>query len=380
MVSSEGPIARVLELGECQLRRDESKWRDYPALGLTEAHIPELIELATYEGTAETSPRDEWEVKSWAQVHAWRALGQLKAAAAVQPLVDLLLRTNEEHGDEWIESEVPIALGMIGRAALLPLINLLLRESAGHFPRLCAADSLHCLAGRHPGLRLSVIHSLARQIERFETYEAELNAFVAVFLMDLDEEQSTRSVIVEGLRRESINRDIIEDLLGIVPGDDLWAPSSTPAREATRAVAPKMSKKPAKGGKKKKKPRVRKKAAPVDTPKIPRFTAERANLNLHRLSKGREFRDHSEFQAFLDSVTAEGLEKAMARYEYTDEDRAQNLAYEAMEEDDPEAALRLARQALELDPQCVDALVTKTQAGRGLATISSRKIGAISGD
>ncbi|MFO7652849.1 MAG: hypothetical protein R6X25_03400 [Candidatus Krumholzibacteriia bacterium] len=40
----------------------------------------------------------------------------------------------------------------------------------------------------------------------------------------------------------------------------------------------------------------------------------------------------------------------------TPRERAQELAFQALEQEDPELAARLARQALELDPRCVDAL------------------------
>src|SRR5688500_14994100 len=104
------PVDRLLTLGAEPVRR--RTWPDYRNLGLEERHVPALIRMATdpvlYAG-AERDPA------RWAPVHAWRALGQLRATAAAEPLLALLERESE---GLWVYDEVPAVLGMIGPVSL----------------------------------------------------------------------------------------------------------------------------------------------------------------------------------------------------------------------------------------------------------------------
>ena len=71
-------------------------------LGLTSEHIPALIRMATDE-ELNWANADSLEV--WAPVHAWRALGQLHAEEAIEPLMRLF----HEHDDsDWVGEELPI--------------------------------------------------------------------------------------------------------------------------------------------------------------------------------------------------------------------------------------------------------------------------------
>jgi tetratricopeptide (TPR) repeat protein len=89
---------------------------------------------------------------------------------------------------------------------------------------------------------------------------------------------------------------------------------------------------------------------------VARLTAERAMSDVHRLLEEREFTSEDEINEFLRRLTGPGLEQALAGREEKDpKKKAQNLAYDAMEAETTKKALQLARQALELDPDCVDA-------------------------
>src|SRR5262245_20529152 len=88
-------------------------WRDYLSGGIRREHIPELIRLLS-DGAFLTAEEPE----VYAHIHAWRALGQLRAAEAIEPLLELIAeQENEADWSEWISQEVPVALGMIGPAA-----------------------------------------------------------------------------------------------------------------------------------------------------------------------------------------------------------------------------------------------------------------------
>ena len=59
------------------------QWPDYPALGLRMEHVPDLIRM-TLDDELHGADSDSREV--WAPLHAWRALGQLRAESAIKPL------------------------------------------------------------------------------------------------------------------------------------------------------------------------------------------------------------------------------------------------------------------------------------------------------
>ena len=75
-------VSRLLRYGECKL----GQWPDYLKREITREDIPELIRMAT-DMELNLAASDSLEV--WAPVHAWRALGQLKAEEAVEPLLPM---------------------------------------------------------------------------------------------------------------------------------------------------------------------------------------------------------------------------------------------------------------------------------------------------
>ena len=91
------------------------------------------------------------------------------------------------------------------------------------------------------------------------------------------------------------------------------------------------------------------------------FVAERALRDLHALIEGQEFETMDDLNARLLELIEQGCasETAQASKQNDPKWRAQELAYDAMEAEDPLEALRLAAQALRLDPDCTDALRLK---------------------
>ncbi len=172
------PVDQLLRLGEL---KNHEFTRDYPALGLTAEHVPELIRMAT------DAELHEGPVKSaivWAPVHAWRTLAALKAEAAVVPLLGLLNRIAQDD-DDWVTAEVPMVLGELGRAALGPVTNFLGDPTRDEWARVAAADTLAELGQRHPGLQADCVARLVTQLERFASQSETLNAFLISSLLDL---------------------------------------------------------------------------------------------------------------------------------------------------------------------------------------------------
>src|SRR5579862_5940785 len=127
------PVSKLLRYGDA---RSVKKWPNYLDLGLTRDHIPELIRMATDE---ELNWAESESLEVWAPIHAWRALGQLRAEEAAEPLLDLFIELDES---DWMWEELPEVYGMIGPAAVALLAHYLSAFSNGTEARITA---VHCL-------------------------------------------------------------------------------------------------------------------------------------------------------------------------------------------------------------------------------------------
>ena len=78
------PVNKLLNFGSCETIKE---WPDYLTIGLGHEHIPELIRMVT---DREFLWADQNSLAVWAPVHAWRALAQLRAEEAINPLIGLL--------------------------------------------------------------------------------------------------------------------------------------------------------------------------------------------------------------------------------------------------------------------------------------------------
>ena len=173
------PVDRLLTYGDC---RELRKWPDYVAeLGLGPEHIPDLIRMAMDE---ELRWADSDSLEVWAPVHAWRVLGQLRAEAAIEPLMDLFDDLDED-GDDWILEELPTVYGMIGPTAIPTLSAYLTAPSHGEFPRIAVAGCFEYIAKEHPKARDECVAILTRQLERFDENDESLNGFLVNALMEL---------------------------------------------------------------------------------------------------------------------------------------------------------------------------------------------------
>jgi tetratricopeptide (TPR) repeat protein len=87
------------------------------------------------------------------------------------------------------------------------------------------------------------------------------------------------------------------------------------------------------------------------------FAAERALWQIQALMEGQQFESIDQVNGRLAEITQGGRLSQLAGA-WTQDDpkrRAQELAYDALETDDLQEALRLVHEALKLDPDCTDA-------------------------
>lgn len=174
------PVDRLLNYGDC---RTMHEWPDYLQLGLTSEHVPELIRMATDE---DLHFGDSAGLEVWAPVHAWRALGQLRAEEAVQPLIEVLDLFDEEiGGDEYVMDDLPQVFGLIGPAAIPALAAYLQNDQHLERSRTTAANGLQSIAEYDPTTRNEVTTILRQQLEQFVGQDEGLNGFLISDLVDL---------------------------------------------------------------------------------------------------------------------------------------------------------------------------------------------------
>lgn len=172
-----GNVAKLLTFGDCS-QMDWDNWPDYPTeVGLQPEDIPELIRMAT-DPTFDDLDDDRLEV--WAPTHAWRALAQLKAEAAIAPLTTILNKDSD-----WVWEELPRVYSMIGPVAIPVLAAFISDASQEESGRNAAVDCLKEIALAHPDSRDACVTAMIQQLEALEENDVGLNTILIGDLMDL---------------------------------------------------------------------------------------------------------------------------------------------------------------------------------------------------
>ncbi len=202
------PVSHLVQLGD---PRGDEEWSDYSAYGIGPEHVPELIRLAQDEELAWADPESP---VVYGQVHAWRALGQLRAEAAVAPLLDLLAgQEDDEDWNDWITEEVPRVLGMIGPAALPAVVARLERRGTREWAPSYYATALTEIARRHPDSRAEVVRQLCGVLETAAVNEPGVNGCVIGNLLDLKAAEAWLAIeraFATGNVDESVAGDLAE--------------------------------------------------------------------------------------------------------------------------------------------------------------------------
>lgn len=181
-------IAALLELGEdATLRAAPDGWRDYIVeFELTPDDSPALIAvLKRWVDVVEDEPDDEAELQpQWcAPIHAWRALGQLRALDAVEPML-AQLDWLDEALDDWSNEDWPDVWEMIGPPALPALLAFAGDGAHREFARVQALRGAAKIAQGLPEHRDAVVQTLTLQLARYERAPI-VNAVIAGQLVDL---------------------------------------------------------------------------------------------------------------------------------------------------------------------------------------------------
>jgi hypothetical protein len=161
----------------------------------------------------------------WAPVHAWRALGQLRAEASVQPLL-ALLKMGED--DDAVDLEIPIVLGMIGSAAIPHIAGYVSDRTNPTRPVAIALSGLREIAERNPDCRGECIDILVRRLELHSDVDASINGFAVSALIDLHAVESI-DTIRDAFRRDDVDISIAGDVEDVEIELGLREKRATPA-------------------------------------------------------------------------------------------------------------------------------------------------------
>ncbi|TWU29924.1 DUF1186 domain-containing protein [Bythopirellula polymerisocia] len=117
-------------------------------------------------------------------VTAWRTLADLKSAAAVQPLIDMLCELDDEF-DDWVSEELPHVFGKIGEPAIEPLVLVAQDAGTQEFVRSIAVRGLRCVAKYHEEARNQITAYLTEMMADSTEDSIQFNTTVLVELVDL---------------------------------------------------------------------------------------------------------------------------------------------------------------------------------------------------
>lgn len=158
------------------------KWPNYLQFDLGPGNVPELLRMMRdpeLNNGLGTGP------EIWAPIHAWRALGQLRAEAVVGALLEAL-RDPKNKDHDWLLEEAPVVFGMIGPIAIPDLEAFLFDDTQNVYMRDCAGRGLKNIVRHYPETRQLCLDVLGRLLDAAEPVNGELNGFVVSLLIDLD--------------------------------------------------------------------------------------------------------------------------------------------------------------------------------------------------
>ncbi len=182
------------------------KWPDYRAeFGLTVDHIPTLMQMLQDETlwalwTEETSqtfiaaqaalpPDTDFEVFMFGPIHAWRALGQLQAIAAIPALIKVL----QAQDMDWCWEELPHVFALMGPPALPGLHQAFQNPELSDENKITLAEGLWHLAQTYPDSRQDCVQLLTDKLSDGANNTPDLNGSLVSNLVHL---QATESVAV----------------------------------------------------------------------------------------------------------------------------------------------------------------------------------------
>jgi hypothetical protein len=205
------PVSKLLMLG----RPRGQGWHDYLQMGFTREHIPELIRLLEdkdlrWMERPEDLPEDGDLTEWYGQIHAWRALAQLKVEEAIPALLNNLQEI-DEFDDEWFGEDAMEVFPMIGPAAIHPLAKYLADAEQGTWARVAVSASLEKMAKAHPETKEECVTAIVSALQKFKDNDESLNGSMISDLMEMNAAREHLALIEEAFKADCVDEFIDGD-------------------------------------------------------------------------------------------------------------------------------------------------------------------------
>jgi hypothetical protein len=200
-------VLALISLGEKSAR--VSAWPNYLELGIKSEHIPELLRILNEIEEFWPDVDVENAPESYAPIHAWRALGQLKAEQAIPTLMRLIVWNEEENAD-WIMEDIPEVLGMIGPASIPSLREYLLKPDKFEWASVTISHSLAEVGKRNPEYRSVCVEALQAGLEQYPENGETINAFLIDYLAELKAVEAA-SLVERAYQADAVDISVLGD-------------------------------------------------------------------------------------------------------------------------------------------------------------------------
>lgn len=174
-----GAPAHLLTYGQPEGVAGCGSWPNYLALGLTRDDVAQLVRMATDPAlnNAEKTNR-----KVWAPVHAWRALAQLGATEAAEPLIELAASLPD---DDWVSEELPDVFARLGPDILPALSTFIADETVDSMARITAVTAIERMGQAQEEATENCKDVLREHLTQHQRQAPDLNAFLILGLVNL---------------------------------------------------------------------------------------------------------------------------------------------------------------------------------------------------
>jgi hypothetical protein len=246
--SYSAPLNQLLDYQPGTKKLSPSEWPDYQQLGITADDIPELIRMATDEDLYNMQDDDfgffgEDSLLEYAPLHAIRALGQLRAESAIEPLISLFPKMDDAFDNEvlfFLSEELTDVLSLIGLRAIPPLAAYLADDSHELTWRVQAIVTIKRIASVHPEHHAHCVAALSQQLESFSENSPELNGHIIWGLTDLKAIDSL-PLIEQAFKAGCVDDEVVGDFDDVQVNFGLKRMTHQPSQ----SIAPTGEQKPA---------------------------------------------------------------------------------------------------------------------------------------
>ncbi len=206
------PTTFLLSLGDPrQLNESHNsyEWLDYvEKYGFSSNDIPSLIQMLK---DPNVKAADSKGPIVWADLHAWRVLGQLRAVEAIPHLLEYFDYDDEGDIEDWAMGEVPQILGKIGVECVKSLSDYINDPSKEIWSVAATGDALEHIGKDHPEARDACVVALSKRLEQYAKNEDTLNGCLLCNLVHLEAIESL-PLIREAFSANTVDITVMGDL------------------------------------------------------------------------------------------------------------------------------------------------------------------------